>query len=158
VSTSAIGLAGLGLRVDSTGRLTVLQTLSSPNDPETPIAPPSSSGSALPGIPNSCSSLEGTQLFANNGQFLGKITSNTFDSDSIGNQFGRYGSAYSSVSIFNEYGIYGGEFAALSPFNQFSSTPPTIYKQDRPVAYLTVNRNKTPAIDPRSIYPCIGRR
>ena len=53
-------------------------------------------------------------LVAQDGQFLGKITDNQYDSDSILNEYGPYGSQYSNTSIFNEYSPYG------SPYGQFS--------------------------------------
>jgi hypothetical protein len=43
--------------------------------------------------------LTGLALVAADGQFLGTISSNAFDSDSVCNQFGRYGSQFSSTSI-----------------------------------------------------------
>jgi hypothetical protein len=98
VSTTAIGLSGLGLRFDSTGGFSAISTLSSDVDPDAPSRP-TPPPSVLPGIAASCSALEGALVFADDGQFLGKITSNTFDADSMGNQFGKYGSQFSAVSI-----------------------------------------------------------
>lgn len=78
-------------------------------------------------------------LMANDGTYLGKLTSNEFDADSLLNQFGPYGSEFSPKSIFNEFGPYGGEFSAQSPFNEFSSTPPRIFVNGNFYGYLTVN-------------------
>jgi hypothetical protein len=157
VSTTSIALSGLGLRFNPSGAFTSSHSLSSDVDPDAPSIP-STPPSTLPGISATCSALEGASVFANDGQFLGKITSNTYAADSLGNPYGRYGSEYSSVSIFNPYGKYGGEYSAVSPFNPYTSTPPVIFVDGRAVAFLTVNLTGTPRIDPRTIYPCIGRR
>lgn len=79
-------------------------------------------------------------IVANDGQFLGKLTLNKFDSDSIYNEFGNYGSKFSATSIFNKFSNYGSPFSSLSPFNQFSNTPPYIYLHGVKHAYLSVNQ------------------
>jgi len=78
-------------------------------------------------------------IMANDGQYLGKLTSNELDNDSLLNEFGPYGSEFSTTSIFNEFSNYGSEFSALSPFNEFSSTPPKIFINGNFYGYLTVN-------------------
>lgn len=79
-------------------------------------------------------------LVANDGQYLGKLTLNRFDAESVANKFGDYGSRFSTVSIFNKFNNYGSRFSSLSPFNKFTSTPPTIYLQGSKHGYLTKNR------------------
>ena len=91
-------------------------------------------------------------LLADDGQYLGKLTLNKYDSESIMNQYGSYGSKYSSTSIFNQYGSYGSKYSSLSPYNQYSSTPPLIYLRGRKVGFLTKNRYVSlPGIDPVDI-------
>lgn len=97
------------------------------------------------------STLEGAIIVAEDGQFLGKITANEFDTKSIINSFGKYASEFSSTSIFNEFGTYGGEFSSQSPFNKFTSTPPKIYKGNKLIAYLTVNNLKKPQVNPQAL-------
>ena len=91
--------------------------------------------------------LEGAIIVANDNQYLGKISQNQYDLDSISNRFGTYGSEFSLYSIFNSFGTYGSQFSILSPFNQFTTTPPKIYKNDTFVAYLTINTFMFPRID-----------
>lgn len=79
-------------------------------------------------------------IIASDGQFLGKLTSNEFDNDSLLNEFGPYGSEFSQTSIFNEFSPYGSEFSNLSPFNEFSSTPPKIIVNGDFYASLTQNQ------------------
>lgn len=92
-------------------------------------------------------------IVADDGQYLGKISSNTIDSDSIMNSVGRYGSEVSSTSIFNEVGRYGGKISSMSPFNDITSRPPRIFVGEGFIAYLTTNSLKTPRVDP---YALIG--
>ncbi len=126
--------------------------------PTLPLPPPP----VLPGISTSCLLLEGAFIFGSNGisygVFLGRITFNIFAGDSIGNPYGLYGSQFSPTSIFNPYGSYGSQFSALSAFNQFATSPPIVFVNGQPVAFLTVNPFKTPRIDPVAIFPCVGRR
>lgn len=93
-------------------------------------------------------------LFAQDsqGQFLGVLSSNKYDSESIINTFGQYGSTYSSTSILNKYCDYGSEYSSLSAYNKFASNPPIICKLENgvytPLAFLTKNTLKEPALDP----------
>ena len=82
----------------------------------------------------------GWTVLANDGQYLGKLTFSRYDSDSILNKYGSYGSQYSSTSIFNKYSNYGSQYSSLSPFNKYTSTPPTVYYKGEKVGYLTKNR------------------
>src|SRR5690554_758438 len=91
-------------------------------------------------------------LVADDGQFLGKLSLNQYDSESISNTYGSYGSPYSSTSIKNQYSQYGSPYSSLSPYNQYSSTPPTIYIKGRKYDYLTKNKYKSGTIvDPDSL-------
>ena len=62
--------------------------------------------------------------------YLGKLSSNTYDSDSITNPYGQYGSVYSSQSINNPYGIYGSIYSGLSVNNPYTLNAPKIYSKD----------------------------
>lgn len=91
-------------------------------------------------------------LLANDGQYLGKLSLNQYDPESVSNTYGSYGSQYSSASIFNSYGNYGSPYSALSPFNSYTGTPPAIYFRGRMIGYLTKNVYKGfNTIDPDSI-------
>lgn len=50
-------------------------------------------------------------LVADDGQFLGRLSSNRFMTESVMNEYGPFGSKYSSTSIFNVYSQYGSEYA-----------------------------------------------
>lgn len=85
------------------------------------------------------SELLDAKIVAADGTFLGKISKNQYDSESISNPYGNYGSRYSSQSILNPYGNYGSEYGSQSPLNPYSSAPPRIVKDSVIIAYLTVN-------------------
>jgi hypothetical protein len=58
------------------------------------------------------------RLYDNQGHYVGKLSINPYDSDSISNPSGRYGNPYSSESINNPYGL-GNPYSMDSPFNPY---------------------------------------
>lgn len=76
--------------------------------------------------------------------FLGCLNSSKYDSNSIWNEYGTYGSKYNSKSIWNDYGTYGGSYSAYSPWNSYASDPPVIVdKEGNFYGYLTINQYKS---------------
>jgi hypothetical protein len=96
-----------------------------------------------------CSILNGAVIVAQDSgnSVLGKIT-NSYDRDSIFNEFGTYGNEFSSHSIWNEFSTLGNKFNSDSPFNEFSSSPPMIIKGGKIIGYLSTNRNIRGSISP----------
>lgn len=90
-------------------------------------------------------------LMANNGQFLGKLSLNIYDRESILNKYGKYGNPYSPTSIMNQYSTYGSPYSSLSPFNQYSTTPPIIYLHGVRSGYLSTNRYLLGVVNPNEI-------
>jgi hypothetical protein len=121
----------------------------------TTLLPGGFSAATQPAGVNLCTSLEGSSIVATDGQFLGKITSNKFDSQSIGNEFGVYGSKFSSTSIFNEFGTYGSAFSAKSAFNDLATSPPSIFVSGQSIGFLTTNQLKTPRVDTWAVVACV---
>ena len=114
---------------------------------------------AAKGGGNPLSTIESCFILAEDKQYLGRITRNEYDSESILNVFGRFGSTFSNTSIFNDFGRYGGELGLYSPFNSVSATPPKIFTRDGNfVAYLTVNKLKSPRIDPHVLIVLLKNR
>ena len=75
------------------------------------------------------------------GTFLGEISSNKYATDSISNEYGKYGSKYQTKSIFNQYGTYGSKYSQYSVFNEYATHPPKILdKNGKIVGYLTANK------------------
>ena len=78
---------------------------------------------------------------SNNRVFLGCLSCSEFDSDSIFNQYGTYGSAYSATSILNSYSEYGSRYSAYSACNPYASSPPIVVDDDgNAYGRLTLNR------------------
>lgn len=85
-------------------------------------------------------------LVGQDSQFLGKITDNSFDNDSILNEYGPYGSSYSATSIFNEYSPYGSPYGQYSINNPYCSTPPKLFLNGRFAGVVTKNQYVANAI------------
>ena len=60
------------------------------------------------------------RLYANDGTYLGTNNPNQYDSQSVFNQYGKYGSQYSSNSINNPYSQYGSQYSNNSVNNQYA--------------------------------------
>ena len=60
------------------------------------------------------------------GKYLGNLSSNRFDPNSVSNPYGQYGSRYSQDSINNPYGRYGSKYSNDSPNNPYATNPPQI--------------------------------
>ncbi|MEK8131404.1 copper amine oxidase N-terminal domain-containing protein [Paenibacillus filicis] len=91
-------------------------------------------------------------LYSNDGKvYLGKLTADTTDPDSIYNEFGSYGGTFSAKSIFNEFGDYGSEFSDKSAFNKFATHPPIVVLNGSIMGYLTINSTLKDAINPQGL-------
>jgi hypothetical protein len=99
--------------------------------------------------PNNISLLNGAIIIAqdNSKTYLGTIC-NSYNSDSIFNEYGNYGSPYSLTSIWNQNSQYGSPYSILSAFNEYTQTPPIIIKNNTIIGYVTTNRYKQGAISP----------
>ena len=76
--------------------------------------------------------------------YLGCINCDKYNSASIWNAYGTYGSKYNSQSIWNKYGEYGGKYGTYTPFNSYSNTPPIVVdKEGNSYGYLTTNKYKS---------------
>ena len=80
-------------------------------------------------------------LYSNDGKvYLGKLVTNQYDSESVWNEYGTYGSKYSQYSIWNEYGTYGSSYSNESAFNNYALNPPIIVDaRGNIMGYLTTN-------------------
>lgn len=96
-----------------------------------------------------CEVVKGAVLIAQDGQntYLGKIA-NSYDSESIFNEYGTYGSQYNSLSIWNQYGTFGSEYNSNSATNPYTSTPPMIIKNRKGLGYLSANKSLRGSISP----------
>lgn len=77
----------------------------------------------------------------NNKEYLGCLTCDEYDTESIWNAYGTYGSKYQTNSIWNAYGTYGSKYNSYSPWNEHSSTPPSIIDENNSFhGYFTINK------------------
>lgn len=67
-------------------------------------------------------------IYSNDGQwkYLGKLSANRYDADSVSNPYGQYGSKYSADSINNPYGTYGSRYSSYSVTNPYTTQAPVI--------------------------------
>lgn len=96
-----------------------------------------------------CDIVRGATLIAQNDEntYLGKLI-NSYDSNSIFNDYGTYGSEYNSLSIWNQYATFGSEYSSYSPHNKYTSTPPMIIKNGKIIGYLSANKSMKSSISP----------
>ncbi|SES66794.1 hypothetical protein SAMN05216412_101162 [Nitrosospira multiformis] len=64
------------------------------------------------------------------GKYLGNLSANPYDPDSVNNPYGRYGNPYSADSINNPYGQYGSRYSPDSANNPYATNPPAVYGDD----------------------------
>ena len=60
------------------------------------------------------------------GKYLGTLSNNRYDPNSVSNPYGQYGSKYSPDSINNPYGQYGSRYSPDSTNNPYTINPPAI--------------------------------
>ncbi|PQJ84485.1 hypothetical protein, partial [Aliivibrio sifiae] len=72
----------------------------------------------------------------------------SYDSDSIFNEYGTYGSEYNELSVFNDYGQFGSEYNQYSATNPYTQEPPMIIKNQKIIGYLSANKNLQGSISP----------
>jgi len=84
----------------------------------------------------------------NHDVYLGCLNCDKYNSNSIWNAYGTYGSKYNSNSIWNAYGTYGSKYNSYSPWNAYSSDPPVVVdKEGNFYGYFTVNAYKDKRAD-----------
>lgn len=79
-------------------------------------------------------------LMAADFKFIGKLTLNKYDADSIFNNFGIYGSKFSALSLCNQYSVYGNPYSHLSAYNLYTTNPPYIILRGKLYGRLSKNR------------------
>jgi hypothetical protein len=67
---------------------------------------------------------------AQQSQYLGKLSANPYDSQSVSNPYGAYGNPYSPTSINNPYGPYGSQYSPTSVNNPYTMNAPRLYSSD----------------------------
>ena len=80
-------------------------------------------------------------IMGGDGSFLGIITPDKYNKNSICNQYGAYGGKYNPHSIFNEYGTYGGKYSDLGAYSEIAQHPPLIVLDGQVVGVISKNPN-----------------
>lgn len=111
----------------------------------------------LSDIDDQLGTIEGADMYAADNTYLGRVTRNAFDGESLANEFSTYGNSFNANSIFNKFGPYGNPYSQLSPFNEFSRTPPRLMKGQKILAYVSNNQFVSPRVDPRALLAWLGR-
>jgi hypothetical protein len=84
--------------------------------------------------------------------FLGCLTCSEFNTTSIFNSYGSYGSEYSLTSINNQYSTWGSVYSDFSACNPFAQNPPGVFSEDgKIVGFWTLNSLKPGRISVSSI-------
>jgi hypothetical protein len=66
------------------------------------------------------------RLYSSDGNYLGRLSANPYDPDSVSNPYGRFGSPYSPTSINNPYSPYGSPYSGISATNPYATETPQI--------------------------------
>ncbi len=75
---------------------------------------------AMMTVGNSASANADLLLFSDDNTFHGCLDCNKYESESVCNKYGTFGSKYSSVSIWNKYGL-GSKYDDNSPFSKYGN-------------------------------------
>jgi hypothetical protein len=91
-----------------------------------------------------------TVIMGGDGSYLGLVSSDQYDKESICNRYGEYGSPYNQNSIFNHYGTYGGEYSKLGAYNTRADSPPAVVENGKVVLIISKDTSLNPnlRIDP----------
>lgn len=65
-------------------------------------------------------------IFSTDGEYLGTLSANRYDPNSVANPYGKYGSPYSPESINNPYGEYGNPYSPSSVTNPYATSAPVL--------------------------------
>ena len=65
-------------------------------------------------------------VVSRDGKYLGNLSENRFDPNSVSNPFGKYGSPFSPDSIRNPFGKYGSPFSNQSAANPYATEAPIV--------------------------------
>ncbi|WP_310424697.1 hypothetical protein [Chamaesiphon sp. VAR_48_metabat_135_sub] len=79
------------------------------------------------------------ELYACDGQFLGLLSSDRNDANSIIN-LKTYGNSQNINSIHYKHGIYGGQYGRCSPYNYRCLYPPSIVFQRQCIGMVSKNK------------------
>lgn len=65
------------------------------------------------------------------GEYLGVLSANPYEPESITNPYGLYGSQYSPVSVEDRFGLYGSPYSNESLNNVYLVSEPRIEEEEK---------------------------
>lgn len=71
------------------------------------------------------------EIYSQDGKYLGNLSTNKYDPESVSNPYGRHGNPYSADSINNPYGRYGNPYSNESVNNPYATQAPKIIHRRR---------------------------
>jgi hypothetical protein len=98
------------------------------------------------------------RIYSGDGQgtYLGRLSANPYDKDSISNPYGKYGSPYSSNSVNNPYGKYGSPYSPYSANNPYATKAPVIISSPRSTWSSWSTTPSLPALPELPSLPSLG--
>ena len=91
-------------------------------------------------------------IVGQDGEYLGRLSANTLDPDSVSNPLGRYGSPLSPTSINNPLGRYGSPLSPYSATNPLATQPPLIIAPAPSYGYGYDSYSTYPRLTPSTRY------
>lgn len=86
---------------------------------------------------------------SNHNEFLGCLGCSEYSSDSVCNEYSKYGNEY-GANMWNEFSSpHGNEYSSSSPWNEYStskSVPVLVDRQGNFYGYFTINRYRGDAV------------
>jgi hypothetical protein len=70
------------------------------------------------------------KIYAADGTYLGKLSTNKYDPESISNPYGLYGSKHGN-NLMNPYSDYGSKYSSQSWRNPYATDTPRIYYENK---------------------------
>jgi hypothetical protein len=74
-------------------------------------------------------------------EFAGCLNCNRYDSGSVCNAYGDYGSKYSDTSIWNRYGKFGSKYEENSPWNRYSDGLIVVDREGNFYGHFSLNKH-----------------
>jgi hypothetical protein len=116
-----------------------------------PVPAPEPVGPPAPYIPAPGETplpLLGSVIVASDNTYLGVISTDPNDPDSVANPNGQFGDPTSPDSIWNPDGRFGSQSQDDSPWCDWATRPPQLFLDGRFRGYLSTNELVYPRIDP----------
>lgn len=80
---------------------------------------------------STCAPAQPPNIYSTDGQYLGTLSSNPYDANSVSNPYSRHGNPYEPESITNPYGRHGNPYSPDSVSNPYTTSSPRYWGEDR---------------------------